>query len=60
MACIIAVMNANKISAKEAVLSYRKELDEEYPYDYVDLIRDGDDLEIDKIYEQMTNKNLLL
>ena len=60
MACIIAVMNANKIPAKEAVLSYRKELDEEYSYDYVDLIRDGDDLEIDKIYEQMTNKNLLL
>lgn len=60
MACIIAVMNANKISAKEAVLSCGKELDEEYPYDYVDLIRDGDDLEIDRIYEQMTNKNQLL
>lgn len=60
MACIIAVMNTNKTSAKEAVLSYKKELEEEFPYDYVDLIRDGDDLEIDKIYKQMVDKNLLL
>ncbi|CAB4006570.1 Hypothetical predicted protein [Paramuricea clavata] len=41
MACIIAVMNTNKITAKEAVLSYKKELDEEYSYDYVDLISLG-------------------
>jgi hypothetical protein len=53
-------MNTNKIPAKEAVLSYKKELEEEFPYDYVDLIRDGDDLEIDKIYKQMVDKNLLL
>ena len=60
MACVIAVMNANKITTKEAVLSYKTELEKEFQYDYVELIKDGDDLEIDKIYKLMLDKNLLL
>ncbi|CAB3977069.1 uncharacterized transposon-derived [Paramuricea clavata] len=40
MSCIIAVMHQNDITAKEAVLSYKTEMEEEFPYDYVELIRD--------------------
>ncbi|CAB3997574.1 Hypothetical predicted protein, partial [Paramuricea clavata] len=59
MSCVIAIMYQNDITAKEAVLSYRKEMEEEFPYDYVELIKEGDDKELDDIYKQMLNKNLL-
>jgi hypothetical protein len=34
-------------------------MEEEFPFDYLDLIKDGDDLESDKLYKNMLDKNLL-
>ncbi|CAB4013520.1 uncharacterized transposon-derived, partial [Paramuricea clavata] len=47
---IIAVMHREKLSsAKEAVLLYKNEMNEEYPHDYLDIIKDENVDEINEI-----------
>jgi hypothetical protein len=58
--CVIAIMHESKLPAKEAVLSYKTEMEETFKYDYVELIKDGDDVEIDKMYKMMLDKKLLV
>lgn len=53
-------MHESKLPAKEAVLSYKTEMEETFKYDYVELIKDGDDVEIDKMYKMMLDKKLLV
>ncbi|CAB3989373.1 Hypothetical predicted protein [Paramuricea clavata] len=59
MSVIIAIMRQHDITAKEAVFQYRKEMEKEYPFDYLDLIRNDDDLELDRLYKEMLDKGLL-
>jgi hypothetical protein len=52
-------MNTNNITAKEAVLLHKAEMEAEFPFDYFDLISDGGDSKIDEIYQSMLDKKLL-
>ncbi|CAB3979501.1 Hypothetical predicted protein [Paramuricea clavata] len=57
--CTIIVMKHHSLSAKEAVLIYCKEMNEEYLFDYLDLIKNDGDLQLDRIYKELLDKNLI-
>jgi hypothetical protein len=52
-------MHEKKISAKEAVLRYKAEMEEQFKFDYLALIKDKNDIEIDKMYKMMLTEKLL-
>ena len=59
MSTVIAVMKHHDISAKEAVLTYSKEMNDEFKSDYLELIKNVGDLELDRIYKELIDKHLL-
>jgi hypothetical protein len=59
MSTVIAVMKHRDISAKEVVLTYSKEMNDEFKSDYLELIKYDGDLELDRIYKELIDKQLL-